>query len=46
MTREEFIRSGVERGVLNSDGTIKRPPGEPCLGLPYPGAAGQPTPAQ
>jgi hypothetical protein len=36
MTPEEVIRDGVERGVLNPDGTIKRPEGEPALGLPYP----------
>jgi hypothetical protein len=31
MTREEHIRFGVERGVLNADGTPKPLEGDPCV---------------
>lgn len=30
-TREERIRFGVERGLLNPDGTPKLPEGDPCV---------------
>jgi hypothetical protein len=33
MTREEHIRFGVERGVLNPDGTPKPLKGDPCVTL-------------
>lgn len=31
MTREEHIRFGIERGMLNADGTPKLPEGDPCV---------------
>lgn len=31
MSREEYVRDGIARGVLNPDGTPKEPEGLPCV---------------
>lgn len=31
MTPEDRLRFGVERGLLNADGTPKLPEGDPCV---------------
>jgi hypothetical protein len=31
MTREQRLRWGVDRGLLNPDGTPKLPEGDPCV---------------
>lgn len=31
MSKEEYVRDGIARGVLNADGSPKEPEGLPCV---------------